>query len=32
LICRNSQATAILDELPDVHVRFLKKTILANPD
>lgn len=32
LICRNGQATAILDELPEVHVRFLKKTILVNPD
>ena len=32
LICRNGQATAVLDESQDVSVRLLKKTILVNPD
>ena len=31
LVCRNGQATAILDEVPDTPVHLLKKTILVNP-
>ncbi|HYP26489.1 MAG TPA: Rieske (2Fe-2S) protein [Blastocatellia bacterium] len=31
LVCRNGQATAILDELPDVPVRLLRKKILVKP-